>query len=426
MSDEKCGSCSGGSCPSEGQGGAPGGESMEQVYEQIAIEKQLSRIKNKIIVFSGKGGVGKSTVSVNLAMALSLMGKKVGLLDVDFHGPSIPKMLNLEGERLKNDDHAIYPAEISELFKVMSIGFLLKDESDAVIWRGPLKMGAIRQFIRDVAWGDLDYLIIDSPPGTGDEPLSVAQVINKMTGAVIVTTPQEVSLSDVRKSISFCRKLNMPVIGVVENMSGLVCPHCGDTIDLFKTGGGEKMSDEMGVPFLGAIPLDPKMVEAGDDGKPFVYHFSKTATAQAIEKIVEPIVDFCEKESASEPVEDSKQEPARKDDGSMKFAVPVAQGKLCMHFGHAEKFAIIDVENNEIKGMEYMTPPAHEPGVLPKWLGEMGVDAIIAGGMGSRAQEFFAEYNVKVVTGAQGVEPDEAVRQYLAGTLQRGDNICDH
>ena len=241
-------------------------------------------------MLSGKGGVGKSTVAANLAMSLALAGCDVGLLDVDIHGPSIPKLLGLEGRQLTAGGGAIQPISIGPRLKVMSIGFLLGSPRDAVVWRGPLKYNIIRQFLSDVEWGGLDALIIDSPPGTGDEPLSVAQLIGPPLAAIIVTTPQEVAIADVRRSITFCQQLKMEVLGLVENMSGFVCPRCGKTIDLFKTGGGEALAHEMAVPFLGRIPLDPQIVVSGDAGAPFVQRFAESSAARAFEEIVRPIL----------------------------------------------------------------------------------------------------------------------------------------
>ena len=260
-----------------------------------ALEERLKQIDHKLLVLSGKGGVGKSTLAVNLAVALSLAGRRVGLLDVDIHGPSIPKLLHLEGQRLSGRGEAILPLTFGEGLKVISIGFLLEDDQQAVIWRGPLKMKLITQFLRDVEWGVLDYLVVDSPPGTGDEPLSLAQLIGRLDGAIVVTTPQEVALTDVRKCINFCRQLRLPVLGVVENMSGLVCPHCGELIEVFGTGGGgEGMAQEMGVPSLGRIPLDPHVVEASDAGRPFIYFYGKTETASAFRRLAEAVANAVE------------------------------------------------------------------------------------------------------------------------------------
>ena len=220
-----------------------------------------------------------------------MAGKRVGLLDVDIHGPSVPTMLGLERERVVGNEDALYPVVLENL-KVMSIGFLLANQDDAVIWRGPKKMGAIKQFLSDVEWGDLDYLIIDSPPGTGDEPLSVCQLIGNLDGAVVVTTPQKVAAVDVRKSITFCRQLQLPIIGVVENMNGFTCPKCGEVTQILSSGGGRQIAEDMGVAFLGAIPIDPRIAEAGDSGKTFVHHYAATPTAELMQKIIQPIIDL--------------------------------------------------------------------------------------------------------------------------------------
>ena len=255
----------------------------------FSLEKSPAR--NSILVLSGKGGVGKSTVAANLAISLSLQGYATGLLDTDFHGPSIPKLLGMEGTRLTSaDGKMLDPAELGAL-KVISVDFLLGSRTDPVIWRGPMKMNVIKQLFQDVNWGELDYMVIDCPPGTGDEPLSVVQLIPEPTGAVIVTTPQEMSLSDVRRSIQFCRALKLPVLGVIENMSGFVCPHCGEKTDLFNSGGGEEMASEMEVPFLGRIPIEPDIVASGDSGKPFVYHYGNTEFARTFEEIVSGLID---------------------------------------------------------------------------------------------------------------------------------------
>jgi ATP-binding protein involved in chromosome partitioning len=274
--------------------GCPGNStqgSQSQKNETAGIDEALKRIGHKIVVLSGKGGVGKSTVAVNLAVSLGMAGYRVGLMDIDIHGPSVPKMLNLEGSIMQPSDRGkLIPIDFGGI-KVMSIGFLLPSEAEAVIWRGPAKSSAIKQFIGEVEWGDLDYLVVDCPPGTGDEPLTVIQTLQGIDGAVVVTTPQDVALADVRKSISFCGQLNLKILGVVENMSGLVCPHCGDTIDVFKSGGGEAMAREMLVPFLGRVPMDPMMVIAGDNGTPHAYHNEKTVSGKAFADIVSVILE---------------------------------------------------------------------------------------------------------------------------------------
>lgn len=256
------------------------------------IDKSMGRIKNKIMVMSGKGGVGKTTVAVNLAFALQMKGYNVGLIDVDIHGPNVPKMLGIEDMKLDAAEDGIKPAMIpigaGRALKAMSLAFLLEKDVP-VIWRGPLKMGAIQQFLSDVVWGDLDYLIFDLPPGTGDEPLSIAQLIPDITGSIIVTTPQDVALMDSKRTVNFSRKLNIPVIGMIENMSGLKCPHCGKEIDLFKTGGGERAAKEFGVPFLGRIPIDPLIVDDSDEGSPFILKHRDSEAGKAFNNIVEKV-----------------------------------------------------------------------------------------------------------------------------------------
>ncbi len=385
--------------------------------------KMMENITHKFLVLSGKGGVGKSCIAVNLAVWLSMQGKSVGLLDIDIHGPSIPKLLNLEGRGVQAQGDKIKPILYSDTLKIMSIGFLLQDENNAVIWRGPMKHNVIKQFVTDVSWGNLDYLIVDCPPGTGDEPLSIVQLLGTADGAVIVTTPQQLAVVDVKKCISFCRQLNLPVLGVLENMSGFVCPKCGEKTDVFKSGGGEIMAKQMGVPFLGRIPIDPQIVQACDAGKPYISHYSRTPTANAFKQILTQIL-----EPDNDSQKESTQTTQQKGEQKMRIAVPLVQGKLSLHFGHCEQFAIIDVDSSSknILSQELVEPPPHEPGVLPKWLSGLHVELIIAGGIGQRAQQLFAQNNIDVVVGAPDNETQELVSQYLAGKLQSGENICDH
>jgi len=250
------------------------------------VRQALGKIRHKFIVMSGKGGVGKSSTTVNLSMALANKGFKVGIMDVDLHGPDIPRMLGLEGMLDLSENRKLRPASYSENLKAVSIESLSMDKDNAIIWRGPIKYSAIQQFIGDVDWGELDFLMIDSPPGTGDEPLTVAQTIRDAR-AVIVTTPQEVALADVRKSISFCRTVKMEVFGLIENMSGFACPHCGETIDLFGSGGGEKTAAKYGLNFLGKVPFDPKVVACGDSGQCYRQLYSGSEVAQAFDRIAE-------------------------------------------------------------------------------------------------------------------------------------------
>jgi ATP-binding protein involved in chromosome partitioning len=266
--------------------------------EDVKLMKSMSHIRHKIIVTSGKGGVGKSTVSSNIAMLLSMRGYEVGLLDADIHGPNIPKMFHIEDAVLHGDNEGIMPVIVPPHLKVMSMAFLVPDSDEPIIWRGPLKIGALRQFLADVRWGELDFLIIDLPPGTGDEPLTVMQLLPEADGSVVVTTPQDVALQNSRKSIGFSRKLNIPVLGIIENMSGLTCPHCGKEIDLFKIGGGEKAAVDLEVPFLGRIPLDPEVVTSGDEGMPIVISDTDSPAAVAYGLIVDEILKRVKEERA--------------------------------------------------------------------------------------------------------------------------------
>lgn len=264
------------------------------------VQCKLSRIKHKLLVMSGKGGVGKSSVAVYLALALEQKGYRVGLMDIDLHGPSIPRMLGFWGVLEATSRHSLVPHQYSSNLKVMSIESILEDKDSAIIWRGPLKHGVIQQFIADGEWDDLDFLIIDSPPGTGDEPMSIAQIISEAR-AVIVTTPQEVALADVRKSINFCRKVNMDILGLVENMSGLYCPHCQGFIPIFQTGGGLKTAEQMHVHLLGSLPFDPAVVEGGDHGRPVLMEEGESPFKTAVHKVAEAVLGrLAEKPKAAE------------------------------------------------------------------------------------------------------------------------------
>ena len=279
---QKTTGCGGGGC---GKGQAMG--TKEDKDGQITAS--LTRIKHKLLVMSGKGGVGKSSVSAGLAIQLANSGYRVGLLDVDIHGPSLAGIMGVKGLLQVSAERKVTPHEVDAHLKVVSMQSLMKDQDQAIIWRGPAKAGVIRQFLGDVDWGDLDFLIVDAPPGTGDEPLGVAQTIPEAK-AVIVTTPQDVALSDVRKSISFCRVIGMTIVGLVENMGPFPCPCCGEPLALFKSGGGEATANRMEVPFLGTLPFDPQVVKACDKGQPRELWDSGAAFADAMDGIVRKIV----------------------------------------------------------------------------------------------------------------------------------------
>uniref|UniRef100_A0A3P8YDW7 AAA+ ATPase domain-containing protein n=1 Tax=Esox lucius TaxID=8010 RepID=A0A3P8YDW7_ESOLU len=284
----KTSSCQG--CPNQNLCASGATKAPDPAIEEIAV-KMLS-VKHKILVLSGKGGVGKSTFSAHLAHALAGdSNKEVALLDVDICGPSIPRIMGVEGEQVHQSGSGWSPVYVEDNLAVMSIGFLLSSPDDAVIWRGPKKNGMIKQFLRDVDWGDLDYLVVDTPPGTSDEHLSIVQYLSSahIDGAVIITTPQEVSLQDVRKEIRFCRKVKLPIIGVVENMSGFVCPKCKNTSEIFPstTGGAERMCEEMNLTLLGRIPLDPRIGKSCDEGKSFLAEFPESPAALAYRSVVQ-------------------------------------------------------------------------------------------------------------------------------------------
>jgi ATP-binding protein involved in chromosome partitioning len=422
--------------------GPDGSRDEKHAVQDFEIQQRLFHIRNKILVMSGKGGVGKSSIAAYLAVVLAQRKFKVGLMDVDLHGPSIPRLLGLKGTIGPSaKEGKATPVHFMPNLEVISIESLMGENKDvATIWRGPIKIGVIRQFVSDIEWSDLDYLVIDSPPGTGDEPLTVAQTIPDAK-ALIVTTPQEISLADVRKSINFCRLVKMDILGIVENMSGLVCPHCQKKIDLFGSRGGELLAVKENIPLIGKLPLDPEVVRQGDAGRTAILE-NETLYAQAFNAMVDEVVKRSGEsrktpfvmhppQMADQPQTggSSRKIETLKEDNNMNriiFAVPVAEGKLCSHFGHCDQFALVETENGQIKGKSMHTPPPHEPGVLPAWLHEMGANIIIAGGMGSRAQELFNQNGIKVVTGASQGTPESLVTQYLTDCLVTGANVCDH
>ena len=403
-------------------------QDQHQIQDNV-IKESLLRIKHKILVMSGKGGVGKSSVAAYLSVALARRGYKVGLMDVDLHGPSIPRMLGLKGSLGQGTGNGkARPVSYLPNMEVISIETLLGDDKDAAtIWRGPLKIGVIRQFISDMEWNDLDYMIIDSPPGTGDEPLTVAQTIPDAL-ALIVTTPQEVSLADVRKSINFCRQVNMEILGLVENMSGLTCPHCGKTIELFKTQGGVLTAKKEGLRLLGTLPLEPQVVMNGDSGSMGILDDNNLPITREFNKMVDEIVQLTQHRTKAVPKTKSEfpiiEKKGVKD--SKTLVVPISEGKLSSHFGHCEQFAFIETRNGEIVKTEMRNPPAHEPGVLPQWLHEQGADVAIVGGMGENAQQLLRGNGIEVILGAPMDSPESLANQYLSNTLVSGDNRCDH
>lgn len=259
------------------------------------IKESMQKIKHKIIIISGKGGVGKSTVAVNLSYGLALQGRRVGLLDVDIHGPNIAKLMGLDDQAMTGKEGRIYPI-VKDNIRVASMGALIKEQDLPIIWRGPLKIKVIEQFLGEIEWGELDYLIVDCPPGTGDEPLSVAQLIPDLDGSIVVTTPQDVALLDASKAINFSNTLNIRVIGLIENMSWFVCPYCKSNIPIFKAGGGEKIADRYKLELLGKIPFEPEIVELSDNGKPFVYFLKESESGRVMMEITKKIMEKIEQQ----------------------------------------------------------------------------------------------------------------------------------
>lgn len=366
------------------------------------VREQLSKIKHKIMVMSGKGGVGKSTIAVNIAVGLSLQDFMVGLLDVDLHGPSIPQMLGARDLKLtRRPDGRLGAIKYSPNLKFLSIEPLLPSEDSAIIWRGPIKISAIKQFIGDIDWGELDYLIIDAPPGTGDEPLTVAKTIPDAY-ALIVTTPQEVSLIDVKKSIKFCQKVKMRILGIVENMSGFICPHCGKPVDLFKRGGGQKLAEEMGLRFLGKIPVDPRVVDTGDRGKPIVGAYPESVTAEAFDNLIRNIISATE-----EMAKDVAQEKY------MRIAIPVSSPqKFESDPEKFELFALYDIENNKILVKDVVKKPKEQD--LADFLNEQVVTHIFLYNPPEELANKINENKVKLlVTVDPEGNPDQMIQEYL-------------
>jgi len=367
------------------------------------VREQLSKIKHKIMVMSGKGGVGKSTIAVNIAVGLSLQDFMVGLLDLDLHGPSIPQMLGARDLKLsRRPDGRLGAIKYSPNLKFLSIEPLLPSEDSAVIWRGPIKISAIKQFIGDIDWGELDYLIIDAPPGTGDEPLTIAKTIPDAY-ALIVTTPQEVSLIDVKKSIRFCQKVKMRILGIVENMSGFICPHCGKPVDLFKRGGGQRLAEEMGIRFLGKIPVDPRIVDTGDRGKPLVGAYPESITAEAFDNLIRNIIT-----ATQEMVKEVEEEKY------MRVAIPVSSpNKFQPEVEKAELYALYDVENGKVL-VKDVVKKVQDQDLVDFLKEQVATHVCLSEGLASLKEKLMQE-GIKVIT-ISGNEhnPDNIIQDILS------------
>lgn len=380
--------------------------------QQSFLQENLSKMKHKIVVMSGKGGVGKSTVSVNLAYYLASQGKKVGLLDVDVHGPSVAKMTGIEGMRLKTNEQGLpVPIQVptQENLYVVTVASILESPDDPIIWRGPAKNGVIRQFLDEIFWPELDFLIVDCPPGTGDEPLSVIQTIGDVSGTVIVSTPQQVALLDVRKSLKFAGMLNLPVIGIVENMSGFVCPHCGETVDIFKTDGTLQTAKDFGTEVLGKIPLEPQVVNATDAGKPYVTLYAETAAGKAMAQIGKNVMTKIEEIANREIV----------------VAIPSEDGLLNPHFGHTKYFTLYTIKQKSVAEEEEIPIIKGSHADVIAWLkNEKKVEVIIAGGMGDEAANICRSFGIKLFRGVGVGKCSSIIQLYIENKLTDREGTC--
>lgn len=403
--------CSSGDCSSGSCGGAP----TELDAGEARMKRTISRIKHKIVVMSGKGGVGKSTVATNIAIGLSLAGKKVGLLDVDVHGPSVPRLLSMRDSKVHIEESFIEPIAWSKNLSVMSLGFLLPNSYQPVVWRGPVKMGFIKQLLSDVVWGDLDYMVVDCPPGTGDEPLSVMQLLGNDAQAVIVTTPQGVAIDDVRRSVTFVGDVGNQVLGIVENMSGIVCSQCGNVENIFGKGGGKDLAKEVGVRFLGDIPLDPEVVRSGDEGFSLLSVKQDGPTAQCFQKILKPILmldDGAEPTNKLHPIL-----PPHK--GTIKIALPVTKGTLSpsMHLAEQYVIAVADAETKKIVSTETVDAPAYEPKAAASFLERLDAGYVLAKDVPQDACDALKEKHISLVKGITVNAPVAVVTDFIEGKL---------
>ncbi len=385
---------------------------MGQMKEQeMMVREALKKIKNKVMILSGKGGVGKSTVSVCLATDLANRGYKTGILDVDLHGPSVPRMLGISGLLDIDSEKHLIPKTVMKNLSVVSIEYLLADKNQAVIWRGPLKHSAIAQFIGQVAWGELDYLVIDSPPGTGDEPLSVAQLIPDAKG-VIVTQPQEISLADVRKCITFCKHVEMEPIGIIENMSGIICPYCGKKFHIFKSGGGEKIALITGLPFLGTLNFDPDLVDAADKGKLVSYiSDEKRPYNQDFKKITDNVIKRVE-ETRVEPI--SVEEIRRR--RWIRVAIPLFKDKVAPILPQADEIAVFHVIEGRIEESARLRPEGKHT-ITPADISQLKVNLVILKDIKEKAKYVFNRYKIGVVSNAPDLPPEKLIEEFLAGRL---------
>ena len=383
-------------------------------------------IRRVIAVVSGKGGVGKSMVTSLLATAMQHSGSKVGVLDADITGPSIPKLFGVQDQRPVPTEAGLLPVVSKQGMQVMSINVLLDDAESPVVWRGPILANTVKQFWTDVIWGDLDFMFLDMPPGTGDVPLTVFQSI-PLDGIVIVTSPQDLVSMIVKKAVNMAKKMDIPIIGIVENMSHVICPDCGETIKIFGDSVTEELALEWGIPFLGSLPIDPRLTELSDKGQiesaAIDYLDQAIIAMKKIPAKGEPETDTIApaEETAPASAQGSTQEVTVK-----KIAIAAEGHYVCEHFGHCEGFNIYTTQNGAIIAQDFLANPGHKPGLLPNLLNDQGVHVVIAGGMGAGAIDIFNEKGIDVITGARGMV-DQTIATYLDGKLLSTGSVChDH
>lgn len=392
----------------------------------LAENHPLNQIKRTVAVLSGKGGVGKSMITALLAVYMQRTGKyRIGVMDADITGPSIPKLFGADGFTPKVTDQGMFPVRTHSDIQLMSINLLLDSPDAPVLWRGPLLGNVIKQFWNEVIWGDLDFMFLDMPPGTGDVPLTVFQSL-PLDGIVIVTSPQDLVSMIVKKAINMAKMMNIPIIGLVENMSHTVCPHCGKEIALFGESHTAQVAADFGIPYLGSMPIDPDLARLADEGH--IERIHKNFLTEAIETLEKlPIHGMSYAEKDAEELErknaDKIETGKKQEDNKVRIAVSVEAGEISQHFGHCEGFQIIDIENNKLVKEEFMANPGHKPGLLPRLLHERQVNVVIAGGMGGGAVDMFNENCIDVITGASG-KVANVVDSYLAGTLESSGSVC--
>lgn len=394
---------------------------MHETAEFRCDPHPLNNIKKTIAVLSGKGGVGKSLVTALLATYLQRTGNyKVGILDADITGPSVPKLFGAEEWKPKMTEEGILPVRSHSDIQLMSINLLIEDPSRPVVWRGPILGNTVKQFWSDVIWGELDFLLIDMPPGTGDVPLTVFQSL-PVDGIIIVTSPQDLVSLIVRKAIHMARMMSIPVIGLVENMSHVLCPECGHKIELFGESHTAAVASEFNIPLLDSLPIDPEITKLADTGS--IEKLAKMYLNNSLQEMVKMLPEKNKRKTG-------KSEQMTKDDAITDsstadriIAVAMENGQIAEHFGHCDGFTLFTIQNNQLADERFIESPPHKPGLLPVFLKEKGVTAIIAGGMGAGAIDLFRENDIEVVTGIRG-DPREAAREFLTGSLISTDEAC--